>query len=60
MTPIERLREDLLTDAAKALGDKTRECEELKLANACLKLQVRILCCRLAKLTGRREMPDEN
>jgi hypothetical protein len=52
MTPKERLREDLLTDCAEALQVKTRECEDLKLDNAFLILQVRILLCRLKKLTG--------
>lgn len=54
MTPKERLREDLLTDCAEQLAVKTRECDELKLENAFMKLQIRILTCRLAKVERAR------
>ena len=50
MTPKERLCEDLLSDAARELAAKERECEELKLANAILTVRVHILMLRLAKM----------
>jgi len=50
MSPREHLREDLLTDCAEQLRAKTEECDELRCENAFMKLQLRILTCRLRKL----------
>jgi hypothetical protein len=50
VTPHERLRHDLLIDCAAELDTRRREIEDLKLDNAMLLLQVRILWCRLKKL----------
>lgn len=52
MTPMERLREDLLTDCAAELLAVRQERDDLKFDNACMQLQIRILVCRLKKATG--------
>jgi hypothetical protein len=54
MSPREHLREDLLTDCAEQLRAKTEECDELRCENAFMKLQLRILTCRLRKLGNER------
>jgi len=50
MTGKERLREDLLTDCAQMLREKTDECTQLKLDNSFMTLQIRMLTCRLQKI----------